>query len=186
MRTARVTALVFAGVGDSNFGFASDSSVDCVISSEHWLNTSAHLSGSSAHLGGSSAHSAGDGSRQSTSGRGKVRDQRNVDSQLVTDQLDAPVVDALLRLTPEFVAHLTEIAGAFQTRGRMTPDAMPEALIRIWTGRYVALDFLSTLVARDSDALSQQNLTPLTNKEELQIAFPTAPTHTRQPYRSAE
>jgi len=50
----------------------------------------------------------------------------------------------------------------------------------------VALSSLAELVNRDPDALRQQYLKPLTKEGALRLAFPTAPTHAKQAYRTVE
>ena len=133
-------------------------------SSEHLLPSSAHLPDSS---GGSN-------------------EQRDADGCLLSSQLDAPVIDMLDRLKPEFRAKLESLAIEPRTKGKISQEVMRQAILGLCRGQYVALSSLAELVARDSDALRQQHLKPLVKEGKLRLAFPTAPTHAKQAYRTAE
>ena len=140
--------------------------------------SSAQSAGSSAHLPGSSAHLPAP-----TSGSAE---QRDADGCLLSDQLDAPVIDSLDRLKPALRAELEKIAVEPRTKGKISADAMRQAILTVCKGHYVALSSLAELVNRDPDALRQQHLKPLAKEGKLRLAFPTAPTHAKQAYRAAE
>ena len=140
-------------------------------SSEHSPVSSEHLAASSEHF---PAHAA-------TSG-----EQRDDDGCLVSDQLDAPIVDSLEFLTPKFRVELQLLAASPRAKGKIPPMAMREVILALCTGRYVALSSIAELVERDPDALRQQHLKPLVKDGKLRLAFPTAPTHARQAYRAVE
>lgn len=139
--------------------------------SEQYDGRSAHWEPSSAHLS------------ESTGG---MTERRDADGCLLSDQLDAPVIDSLDRLTPEFRAGLEEIASDPRTKGRISSEAMRQAILAVCRGHYVALSSLAALVNRDTDALRQQHLKPLAKEGKLRLAFPTAPTHAKQAYRASE
>lgn len=138
--------------------------------SEQYDGRSAHLESSSAHFPESASGSA---------------EQRDTDGCLLSDQLDAPVIDSLDRLTPEFRAGLEKIAADPRTKGRISSEAMRQAILAVCNGHYVALSSLAELLNRDTDALRQQHLKPLAKEGKLRLAFPTAPTHAKQAYRAA-
>lgn len=139
--------------------------------SEQSEGSSAHLPSSSAHLPDSSGGSS---------------EQRDADGCLLSAQLDAPVIDSLDRLKPGFRAKLEGLASEPRSKGKISQEAMRQAILSLCRGHYVALSSLSELVARDSDALRQQHLKPLAKEGKLRLAFPTAPTHAKQAYRAAE
>jgi len=139
--------------------------------SEQSEGSSAHLPSSSAHLPDSSSGSS---------------EQRDIDGCLLSAQLDAPVIDSLDRLKPEFRAKLEGLASEPRSKGKISQQVMRQAILDLCRGHYVALSSLSELVARDSDALRQQHLKPLAKEGKLRLAFPTAPTHAKQAYRAAE
>lgn len=140
-------------------------------SSEHLVLRSEHLAPSSEHL------------QESENG---ITEQRDTNGCLLSDQLDAPVIDSLDRLTPEFRAGLEEIAADPRAKGRISSEAMRQAILSVCMGHYVALSSLAELVNRDTDALRQQHLKPLVKEGKLRLAFPTAPTHAKQAYRATE
>ncbi len=140
--------------------------------------SSAQSGVSSAHLTESSAHLA--------SAPVPASEERDANGCLLSDQLDAPVIDFLERLKPEFRAGLEKIAAEPRTKAKISPDAMRQTILTVCKGHYVSLSSLAELVDRDTDALRQQHLKPLTKEGKLRLAFPTAPTHAKQAYRAAE
>ena len=138
--------------------------------------SSEHLPVSSEHLAASSEHfpvlAAPPG------------EQRDDDGCLLSDQLDAPIVDLLQCLKPELLVELELLAASPRAKAKIPPTAMREVLLAVCTGRYVALSAIAELVSRDPDALRQQHLKPLVKEGKLRLAFPTAPTHARQAYRA--
>lgn len=139
--------------------------------SEQSTGTSAHLPGSSAYLPDSSGDSSED---------------RDTDGCLVSNQLDAPVIDSLTRLKSVFRATLEKAAAEPRKKGKISQEAMRQVILTLCQGHYLALSCLAELVNRDSDALRQQHLKPLTKEGKLRLAFPTAPTHAKQAYRATQ
>ena len=139
--------------------------------SEQSEGSSAQLVPSSAHLGGSPDNSS---------------DERDADGCLLSSQLDAPVIDSLGRLRPEFRTKLEELANEPRSKRKISQTTMRDTILSLCRGRYVALSSLSELIVRDSDALRQQHLRPLAKAGRLRLAFPTAPTHAKQAYRTVE
>lgn len=129
----------------------------------------------SAHLPGSSAHLAGDAASE---------DHRDAEGRLLTEQLDAPVIDSMEKLAPTFREKLEKLAAEPRTKGKLPVDAMKEVVAAVCSGHYVTLSCLAQLVNRDPDAFRQQYLKPLAKDGKLRLAFPTAPTHAKQAYRS--
>ena len=138
--------------------------------SEHSVPTSAHLPGSSAHLAGDAGSD----------------DHRDANGRLLADQLDAPVIDSLEMLAPAFREQLENLAAEPRTKGKLPIQAMKEVVLVVCSGHYVTLSCLAQLVNRDSDAFRQQYLKPLAKDGKLRLAFPTAPTHAKQAYRSVD
>ncbi len=134
------------------------------------------LSGSSEHLNPSSEHLEPIGSD----------DQRDPQGRLLSFHLDAPVVDALEALEPEFKMALEALATEPRPNGKLGAETMRGAILAICTGHYVTLPALADLVARAPDALRQQHLKPLMELGRLQLAFPTAPNDPRQAYRCGD
>jgi len=141
----------------------------------------AHLDVSSAHLSGSSAHLTGpDGSREAK----VASEQRDTVGRRLTPQLDAPMVDSLAALNEVFRARLEAIADEPRTKGKVSVELMRNVLVQLCDGHYATGASLAELVGREPNALRQQHLKPLVKEGKLQLAFPTAPTHHLQAYRS--
>ena len=135
-------------------------------------------SASSAHLPLSSAHLP-------ANQNGAV-EQRDNDGCLLSDQLDAPVIDDLERLSSRFLAMLEVLATAPRAKAKIPKEMMRQAILTVCKGHYVTLNSLARLLNRDADALRQQHLKPLDKEGKLRLAFPTAPTHAKQAYRAVE
>lgn len=131
----------------------------------------------SAHLTGSSAHLTGDAASD---------DHRDANGRLLTEQLDAPVIDSLKQLVPAFREKLEELAAEPRTKGKLPVETMKAVVLAVCSGHYMTLSCLAELVNRDSDAFRQQYLKPLAKDGKLRLAFPTAPTHAKQAYRSVD
>lgn len=140
------------------------------VGSEQSVPTSAHLPGNSAHLAGDAASD----------------DHRDADGRLLSDHLDAPVIDSLETLAPACREKLEKLAAEPRTKGKLPVETMKEVVLAVCSGHYVTLSCLAQLVNRDSDAFRQQYLKPLAKDGKLRLAFPTAPTHARQAYRSVD
>jgi predicted HTH transcriptional regulator len=132
---------------------------------------------SSAHLRGSSAHLAADAVSD---------DHRDADGRLLADQLDAPVIDSLEKLARAYREQLEKLAAEPRAKGKLPVEAMKAVVLAVCSGHYVTLSCLAQLVNRDSDAFRQQYLKPLAKDGKLRLAFPTAPTHAKQAYRSVD
>jgi ATP-dependent DNA helicase RecG len=139
--------------------------------SEHSPRSSEQLATSSEHLPATST---------------SLGEKRDLDGCLLSDQLDAPIVDSLSGLEPEFRKRLERLAAVPRSKAKIPPDAMREAILAVCAGHYVALSSVAELVDRDADALRQQHLKPLVKDGKLRLAFPTAPTHARQAYRAVD
>ncbi|MGB4952072.1 MAG: RNA-binding domain-containing protein [Rhizobiaceae bacterium] len=113
--------------------------------SEQSILRSAHLTDSSAHLAGDAA----------------AEEHRDAEGRLLTDQLDAPVIDSLEKLVPAFREGLEELAIEPRTKGKLPVKIMKDVVLTICSGHYVTLSCLAQLVNRDSDAFRQQYLKPL-------------------------
>jgi hypothetical protein len=105
---------------------------------------------------------------------------------LLADQLDAPVIDTLEMLVPSFRAQLEKLAAEPRNKAKLPVETMKEVVLAVCSGHYVTLSCLAQLVNRDPDAFRQQYLKPLAKDGKLRLAFPTAPTHAKQAYRSVD
>lgn len=144
----------------------------------HSTDRSAHLLGSSAHLAGRPAYLLEQ--TQDTD------EKRDANGRLLTDQLDAPVIDSLELLAPALRTELETLAAEPRAKGKLPTETMKAVVLELCNGHYITLSCLAQLVNRNSDAFRQQYLKPLAKDSKLKLAFPTAPTHAKQAYRTAE
>ncbi|MGB3289418.1 MAG: RNA-binding domain-containing protein [Burkholderiaceae bacterium] len=147
--------------------------------------SSPHLEPSSLHLESSSLHlpqqipdlRASDEEKSS-------KNQRDGKGRLISNQLDAPVIDSLDHLAPTFRAGLEALAALPRAKKKMDRVEMEALIVRLCTGQYVTGNCIAALVAREPDALRQHYLRSLVQDGRLRFAFPTAPTHLMQAYRA--
>jgi hypothetical protein len=165
--------------------YLAESSEHLTDRSEHLPESSEHLTDRSEHLPESSEHLP-PGSAYISEQRHGMAETRDAVGRLLSAQLDAPVVDSLECLSPELRAKLESLAAEPRARGKLPKDSMQSVVLDLCRGHYITLSCLAILVNRDSDAFRQQYLKPLAKDSKLKLAFPTAPTHARQGYRTAE
>lgn len=143
-----------------------------IQSSEHYAGSSEHYTGSSEHYAGSSEHKTG----QDT--------QRNADGCLLSDHLDAPLIDALDKLDAGFRQRLEVLAEEPRQKERMQKERMQQVITTLCRDHYLTLNVLAGLVKRSPDALRQQYLNGMVKSRQIQLAFPSKPTHERQAYKT--
>lgn len=143
------------------------------------LQSSEHNAGSSEHNGASSEHNAG-----SSEHKAEQDMQRNDDGCLLSDHIDAPLIDALDRLDAGFREKLEILAEEPRNRERMQKDRMQQVIITLCKEHYLTLNVLANLVKRSPDALRQQYLNGMVKNRQIQLAFPSKPTHEKQAYKA--
>ena len=143
------------------------------------LQSSEHYAGSSEHNGASSEHNAG-----SSEHKVELDMQRNDDGCLLSDHIDAPLIDALDRLDARFREKLEILAEEPRNRERMQKDRMQQVIITLCKEHYLTLNVMANLVKRSPDALRQQYLNGMVKSRQIQLAFPSKPTHERQAYKA--
>lgn len=132
---------------------------------------------SSGHSGSSSGHndtSTGDSSESNRDGLGC----------LLSDLLDAPIVDDLDLLSPILLADLERMAKAPCIKARLEREVMEAVILEICKDRYITLNVLAKLVSRNPDTLRKTYLDSLVKSHKICRAFPGTPTHEKQSYRS--
>lgn len=144
------------------------------------LAHSEHNAGSFEHNAGSSEHNAGSSEHKPTGDA-----QRNADGCLLSDHLDAPLIDSVEKLDARFRQGLEVLAEEPRRRVRMPKERMQEVIISLCQDYYLTLNVLAQLVARSPDALRQQYLNGMVKARQVQLAFPTKPTHERQAYKAS-
>ncbi len=147
------------------------------------LEDSGHSQPSSGHLAVSSGGLLQDSGHNGEAVAGRpVRDEAG---QLVSEKLDAPVIDTLEALRPPLLIEFEKISAVAKARRRLPQEEMQEILLALCSGRYITLSCLASLVDRSPDVLRKNYLKPMTSQGLLRLAFPTAPNHNRQAYRTS-
>lgn len=143
------------------------------------LPSSGHSALSSGHSEGSSGHSAAN----IEPGTSIQRDEKGC---LLSELLDAPIVDDLTLIEPGLRAELEALAEAPRTKSRLEPDAMVTVILAVCRDRYLTLNVLANLVNRNADTLRKSYLDELVRSRRIQRAFPSTPTHEKQSYRTVD
>lgn len=103
---------------------------------------------------------------------------------LLSDHLDAPLIDDLEKLSPAFKTELEAIAAEPRDKKRLPKDKVWMAIQAICAEHFVTLAVLAKLLHRHPDGLRQQHLTQMVRARRVRLAFPTKPTHEKQAYRT--
>ena len=135
-------------------------------SSEYLTVSSEHLSDSSGHLPDSA--------------------ERDACGRILTEKLDAPLIDDLTRLSPDFHRDLCFNALWARTSRKLDSEEMQRTILSVCRGHYITGTCLAELLQRNGDSLRKQHLKPLLQSGRLRLAFPTKPTHQMQAYRTTE
>lgn len=154
--------------------YKQSSSEHSALSCEHKRPSSEHSSGlSSEHKHSSSEHFA------------KLMPLRNADGCLLSEYLDAPLIDSLDELGDELLLYLHVLCEEPRQRLRMQPARMREVICLLCQEHYLTLNVLAALLSRSPDALRQQYLNGMVRSRQIQLAFPSTPTHLRQAYKTS-
>lgn len=133
----------------------------------------------------SSEYSSPTSESSGTGAAGEHGAKRDSMGRLLSEHLDAPVIDDLSLLEGDYRRRLEEIANEPRQKASLNKDRMQEVLLSLARGQYLTLSVLANLVSRNSDSLRQQYLSPMVRGSLLVMAFPSKPTHEKQAYRAA-
>lgn len=151
---------------------------DTFASSGHNEYSSGRNPDSSGHNESSSGHN-----ESSVEGRSGIR--RDMQGCLLSELLDAPIVDDLEQISSELCAELESLAQPPRLKARLQPAAMEAVILALCRDRYLTLNVLATLVDRNADVLRKRYLDALVKSRKILRAFPSTPTHEKQSYRAA-
>lgn len=115
----------------------------------------------------------------------KARERDSV-GRMLTNYLDAPLVDDLSLLDEEFRMILQQLAEGPQQKPKLSSQRMEEVILSLCRDQFMMLSVLAELVCRNPDALRQQYLSRMVKEGKMTLAFPTKPTHEKQAYRAVE
>lgn len=146
--------------------------------------SSGHNEVSSGHNELSSGHNAEISGYNEGCASGTIQLNRDEAGCLLSDLLDAPIVDNLEDLASELRGELEALAAAPRTKARLEPRAMEAVILAVCRDRYLTLGVLAKLLHRHSDTLRKTYLDRLVKTNRIKRAFPGTPTHEKQSYRT--
>ena len=111
-----------------------------------------------------------------------LKENRDPDGCLLSEQLELPVIDKLWALSAALRGTLEAIALEPRSKGKVDRAALIAVILRLCEGRFVMLRSLAELVEREPKTLRDQYLSRLVRERKLTLAFPKTPTHERQAY----
>lgn len=115
-----------------------------------------------------------------------LKEKRDVEGCLISDQLDLPVLDNLGVLSQRLRTTLETVATEPRAKAKVDREVLIGVVLKLCTGRYVTLRCLAELVRRKPETLRDQYLSKLVRERKLMLAFPMTPTHERQAYSSTD
>ncbi|MEQ1129745.1 RNA-binding domain-containing protein [Acinetobacter johnsonii] len=108
--------------------------------------------------------------------------ERDQKGRLISEHFDAPYIDSLTALDPEFREFLFEKANESRTKRRLSPESMTEIILRISQEHYISASALATILDRNANSIRQQYLTQLVDQGKLKLAVPQYKNDPRQGY----
>ncbi len=133
------------------------------------------------------ANSISEGSSGISEGSSGISDvRRDNKGRLISELLDAPAIDDITQLEPEFLHTMEQSAQEARDSERLPKEKMRVAILNICNNQYVPLAVLATLLDRNPDALRKQHLTEMVRERQLTLAFPATPTHEKQAYKTTK
>lgn len=123
------------------------------------------------------------GSSEHRKDQGEERDEFG---RLLTDHLDAPIIDSLPTLEAEFRAKLEILAIEPRQKQRLGQEQMEAVIVALCKEQFLTLSVLSQILRRNPDGLRQQHLSRMVRAGKMTLAFPTKPTHEKQAYRATD
>lgn len=153
------------------------------LSSGHSELSSGHSVVGSGHSVVSSGRRDNDPtSTDSRSNRGAA--PRDSDGCLLSELIDAPIIDNLEQVSTTLLEELENRAGDARFKQRLLPTKMEEIILDVCRERYLTLNALATLLRRNPDTLRKSYLDGMVKTGRICRAFPMTPTHEKQAYRS--
>lgn len=146
--------------------------------------SSGHDEVSSGHNAPSSGYNTGTSGHNVTNSGEETQLNRDVAGCLLSDLLDAPIVDNLEGLAPMLRSELEALAAAPRSKARLEPQAMEAVILAVCKDRYLTLSVLAKLLNRNPDTLRKTYLDSLVKTDRIKRAFPGTPTHEKQSYRT--
>ncbi len=129
-----------------------------------------------------SSPNSGSSSSNLSHSSSNLKENRDSEGCLISEQLSLPVVDDLTVLSAVLRSSLENIAREPREKGKVDRNVLISTVLRLCKGRFVTLRCLAELVNRKPETLRNQYLAILVRDRKLNLAFPKTPTHERQAY----
>jgi ATP-dependent DNA helicase RecG len=84
---------------------------------------------------------------------------------------------------PEADPRLLAIAEPVRRTRRASPQLLGDVILALCEGRFLSIRQLATLLNRDPENLRQKHVSRLVRRRELELRYPSTPTHEDQGYR---
>jgi predicted HTH transcriptional regulator len=150
-----------------------------IFSSVHSDVSSIHSTSSYVHNEFSSVHKPD----QENMPLNSRRDEKGC---LLSSLLETPIIDNLDLLSTDIRSHLELVTAESRSKKRLEPDAMKNIILQACKDFYLTLSVLSKLLDRNVHSLRRTNLNELVKSHQIQLAFPSKPTHESQAYRTVK
>ena len=101
---------------------------------------------------------------------------------VLSPMLNAPAIDDLETLSPNFYKGLQIIAQESTQKQRLNPEVIRTIIFKLCEGHYITRPCLAQLLNRNPDSLRQLHLGEMIKNKTLSLAFPQNPNDKRQAY----
>ncbi|WP_374253930.1 RNA-binding domain-containing protein [Acinetobacter brisouii] len=156
--------------------YSTDSSTYSTDSSTYSTDSSTYSTDSSTYSTDSSTHN------EEIANTTSSKHERDEKGRLLSEHFDAPYIDSLAALHPEFREHLFEKAKESRNKRRLSPESMTEIILRVSQDHYISASALATILERNANSIRQQYLTQLVEQGKLKLAVPQYKNDPRQGY----
>ncbi|QLB13277.1 AAA family ATPase [Bisgaardia hudsonensis] len=103
--------------------------------------------------------------------------------RLCHTQLDYPCIDSLEYVDNAYKQQLYHIATQAREKKRLPPRIMEAIFLNLCNEQFITIQALAEIVDRKADHIRKKYLSTMVKKGQLELAFPTTPTHEKQSYR---
>ena len=94
--------------------------------------------------------------------------------------LNAPIIDDIDLLSQKLRLQLENIASESREKKRLPPEIMESIILNVCENHFFTLSALAKLLKRNDDLLRKQYLKKSVKEHQIQLAFPSTPTHEKQ------
>jgi ATP-dependent DNA helicase RecG len=115
-----------------------------------------------------------------------INDSRDAEGRFISEKIDKPFVDDLVKLTEDFRLKLNALGIKSREQSRLDVDTMKQLIKELCKGHYISVSVLEVLLDRKAQSLRQNYLKPMVSDGALKMAFPHKPNSPMQGYTVSE